>query len=140
MADNAPELKRNYDILQETSSDEEYAKAYLGFESEVIDIALIEKIPAALVVVPAGFDWMDVGGFKDLHEANRSDEANNYVKGENIHLIEVENTFVRNEDPSTNVAIIGLDNIVVVNTKDGVLVARKDLSSRVGEIAKKIQN
>lgn len=140
MADNAPELKRNYDILQETSSDEEYAKAYLGFESEVIDIALIEKIPASLVVVPAGFDWMDVGGFKDLHEANRSDEANNYVKGENIHLIEVENTFVRNEDPSTNVAIIGLDNIVVVNTKDGVLVARKDLSSRVGEIAKKIQN
>jgi mannose-1-phosphate guanylyltransferase len=34
--------------------------------------------------------------------------------------------------------VIGLDNVVVVNTPHGLLVARKDLSQRVGEIAKKL--
>jgi hypothetical protein len=34
--------------------------------------------------------------------------------------------------------VIGLDNVVVVNTPNGVLVARKDLSQNVGEIAKKL--
>jgi hypothetical protein len=42
--------------------------------------------------------------------------------------------------PPQPIAVIGLDNIVVVNTKDGILVARKDLSHKVGDIAKKIQN
>ena len=35
--------------------------------------------------------------------------------------------------------MIGLDNVVVVNTPDGILVARKDVSARAGEVAKKLQ-
>jgi mannose-1-phosphate guanylyltransferase len=82
---------------------------------------------------------MDVGNFKDLHEANESDEHGNHLRGKNIHNVEVENAYIRNEDAERPVAVIGLDNIVVINTKDGILVARKDLSHKVGEIAKKIQ-
>jgi len=137
MEQYAPELKANYEKLKDIASPEEYAKIYLSFENEVIDIALIEK-SSSLMVVPARFDWMDVGNFADLHEANQSDEKKNYFKGENIHEIEVENAFIRNDDPDKHIAVIGLDNVVVVNTKDGLLVARKDLSPRVGEIAKKI--
>jgi len=134
----APDLKKNYDALSVIDDDKEYAETYLSFENEVIDVALIEKSPS-LIVVPAGFDWMDVGNFQDLHEANQSDEKKNHFRGENIHDIEVENAFIRNEEPNKPIAVIGLDNIVVVNTKDGILVARKDIALRVGEIAKKIQ-
>ena len=35
-------------------------------------------------------------------------------------------------------AVIGLDNIVVVNTSNGILIARKDVSAKVGDIAKQI--
>lgn len=141
MEQYAPELKNNYDRLVsiDDSTSEAYAQTYLSFNNEVIDTALIEK-SQTLLVVPASFDWMDVGNFKDLHEANESDARANHFRGENIHDIEVENAYVRNEESEKHIAIIGLDNIVVVNTKDGILVARKDLSHRVGEIAKKIQN
>lgn len=140
MRRSAPELMASYESLAaiEPPLTDVYKETYLGLDNQVIDIALIEKAQS-LAVVSASFDWMDVGNFKDLHEANQSDEKNNYFNGENIHEIEVENAFIRNEDPSKHVAVIGLDNIVVVNTKDGILVARKDLSPRVGEIAKKIQ-
>lgn len=138
MEQYAPELKENYEKLKSIEDADEYAKTYLSFENEVIDIALIEK-SKSLIVIPASFDWMDVGNFKDLHEANSSDKNNNYFKGENIYDIEVENAFIRNEEPEKHIAVIGLDNVVVVNTKNGLLVARKDLSPRVGEIAKRIQ-
>jgi mannose-1-phosphate guanylyltransferase len=141
MREYAPDLLNNYEKLFSIadSSSEEYKDTYLSFENEVIDIALIEK-SKSLLVIPASFDWMDVGNFKDLHEANQSDSAGNHFRGNNIHAEEVENAYIRNEDSDTHVAVIGLDNIVVVNTKDGILVARKDLAHKVGEIAKKIQN
>lgn len=140
MERSAPELKKSYEELAAISdpTSQAYAEAYLALDNQVIDIALIEKAKN-LAVVSASFDWMDVGNFKDLHEANQSDKDNNYFKGENIHDIEVQNAFIRNEDPNKHIAVIGLDNIVVVNTKEGILISRKDLSPRVGEIAKKIQ-
>ncbi len=136
MEQYAPELKANYEKLVkiEDANTEGYEKTYLDFENEVIDIALIEK-SKNLVVVPASFDWMDVGNFKDLHKANESDEQGNYYRGKAIHSIEIENTYIRNEEEKP-VVVIGLDNVVVVNTKDGILVARKDLSHKVGSVVK----
>lgn len=139
MEQYAPELKQNYEKLSAVNDAKDYEKTYLSFENEVIDVALIEK-SQSLIVIPAGFDWMDVGNFKDLHDANLSDENRNHFRGDNIHDIEVENAYIRNEDSERHIAVIGLDNVVVVNTKDGILIARKDLSPRVGEIAKKIQS
>lgn len=140
MEQYAPELARNYQTLLTISdeSGDEYRDTYLGFTNEVIDVALIEK-SQSLVVVPASFDWMDVGNFSDLHAANEKDEQANYFSGDNIHDIEVENAYVRNEEPHKPIAVIGLDNVVVVNTPEGLLVARKDIAARVGEIAKKVQ-
>lgn len=115
----------------------EYNEAYLSLENEIIDYALSEK-SQNLAVVPASFDWMDVGSFKDLHDAVPRDEDGNYFHGDAIYPIEVENTYVRNEETKP-IAIIGLDNVVVVNTPHGILVARKDVSQRTGEVAKKLQ-
>lgn len=48
------------------------------------------------------------------------------------------NSLIKNHDNDRPVAVIGMDNVVVINTKGGVLVARKDLSQKVGEIRKRI--
>jgi len=138
IANSAPDLQESYNRLSAISehSCEEYNNAYLELDNQVIDIALIEKA-RGLSVVAASFDWVDVGSFKDLHDTVVQDEQGNHVQGNNIHAIDVENTYVRNET-STPVAVIGLDNIIVVNTPEGLLVARKDASPKVGEIAKKI--
>ncbi len=131
-------LYENYQKLSnEVIGSEEYKKLYLSFEKQAIDYALIEKV-TNLLVVPASFDWIDLGSFKDLHAANLSDEFGNHFRGKNIEYLDVANSYIRNEEDKP-VAIIGLDNIVVINTKNGILVSRKDLSQKVGDIAKKIQ-
>jgi mannose-1-phosphate guanylyltransferase len=139
MQRSAPELQASFDSLSsvnEAGSDA-YNEAYLALDNQVIDVALIEKA-RSLAVVAASFDWMDVGSFKDLHDVVPRDEQGNYFRGENIHPIDVENVYVRNEEDKP-IAVIGLDNVVVVNTPDGLLVARKDVSHRTGEVAKKLQ-
>lgn len=50
----------------------------------------------------------------------------------------MDNTYIRNEEEGKHIAVIGLDNVVVVNTPDGLLVARKDLSQKVKEAVAKI--
>lgn len=138
MEHSAPELKDNYEKLiaiDDVNSDE-YKNTYLSFENEVIDRALIEKAEN-LAVISASFDWMDLGSFNDLHTANESDEKGNHCRGDNIHNEEVENAYIRNEE-NKPVIVIGLDNVAIVNTPEGILVARKDLSQKVGDIVKKM--
>jgi mannose-1-phosphate guanylyltransferase len=138
MEESAPELKENYEKLLaiDDTNSEDYKETYLSFENEVIDRALIEKAKN-LAVVSASFDWMDLGSFKDLHTANESDEKGNHVRGDNVHPEEVENAYIRNEEDKP-VIVIGLDNVAIVNTPAGVLVARKDLSQKVGDIVKQM--
>ena len=139
MKSSAPVLLERYEALMGLDDGtKEYVDTYHSFESDSIDYALIEKAKK-LIVTPATFDWMDVGNFKDLHDVNEQDEVGNYIYGDKVHMIEVENAYVRNEEEK-DIAIIGLDNVVVVNTPDGLLVARKDLAPKVGDIAKKIQS
>jgi mannose-1-phosphate guanylyltransferase/mannose-6-phosphate isomerase len=135
----APELYKDYKKLTAIKDikSEKFKKVYLSFKKDSIDYALIEKAKK-LLVIPANFDWIDLGSFKDLHAANLSDEFGNHFRGKNIEYLDVANSYVRNEETKP-VAVIGLDNIVVINTKEGILVARKDLSQKIGEIAKKIQ-
>ena len=140
MQQSAPDLWSNYQTLASIADfgSEAYNHTYLALDNQVIDIALIEKAHK-LAMVSASFDWMDIGNFKDLHDAVTKDEAGNYAYGDNIHTIDVANTYIRNEQPDKPVAVIGLDNVVVVNTPDGVLVARRDVAAKCGDIAKKLQ-
>jgi len=137
---SAPNLQSDFEKLASIAKigSKEYNDTYLSFDNQVIDIALIEKAHS-LAVVSASFDWMDIGSFKDLHDVVPQDKRGNYFSGDNIHAIDVENVFVRNEEDDKPVAVIGLDNVVVVNTPDGILVSRKDVSHRTGEVAKKLQ-
>jgi mannose-1-phosphate guanylyltransferase/mannose-6-phosphate isomerase len=139
MQRSASDLKASYDKLSAIGehAGNEYNDAYLALGNQVIDIALIEKAKD-LAVVSASFDWMDIGNFKDLHEVVVKDVRGNYFEGKGINQIDVENVYVRNEEDKP-IAVIGLDNIVVVNTPDGILVARKDVSHLTGEVAKKLQ-
>lgn len=133
---SSPELQQSVDALVAVHEwpSEAYNTTYLSLDNQVIDYALSEKSDN-LSVVAANFDWMDIGSFKDLHDIVERDEQGNYLKGEAIHALDVENVYVRNEEAKP-IAVIGLDNVVVVNTPDGILVARKDVSHRTGEVAK----
>ncbi len=133
MHEHAPELYESYQKLL-NASPEDYEAIYLAFKTVAIDYALIEKVPD-LLVIPASFDWMDLGSFGDLHKAVGGDQQGNHVHGK-VEIEEVQNSFIQNHEAKP-IAVIGLDNVVVINTPEGILVARKDLSQKVGDVSKR---
>lgn len=135
MKEHAPTMHEAYSRLSGAKNKAEYEETYLSFENTAIDYALIEKV-SNLLVVPAAFDWMDIGSFGDLHKAVESDEKGNHINGTHIELEDVSNSYVRN-DEGRPIAVIGLDNIAVINTPNGLLVTRKDLAQKVGDVGKR---
>jgi mannose-1-phosphate guanylyltransferase len=133
---HAPELFESY-LKLEAAAPNEYEKTYLSFTSNSIEYALIEKAQG-LLVVPASFDWMDLGSFADLYKTVDHDEAGNHTNG-NVQLEEVENSFIQNHEDKP-IAVIGVDNLIIVNTPNGILVTRKDLSQKVGDISKRFND
>lgn len=135
MQTDAPDLYASFEKLAQTTP-ETYEETYLAFESNTIDYALIEKVHN-LLVVPASFDWMDLGSFSDMHKAASQNDDGNSLQGQ-VEVEEVTNSYVQNQEDKP-VAVIGLDNVVVVNTPHGIVVARKDLSQKVGDVSKRFQ-
>ena len=135
----APTWFENYKKLVATTDAESYKDTYLSFESDAIDYALMER-DDELQVVPASFDWMDVGSFSDVHKAVETDKIGNHINCERIAVEDVENSLIINEEPDKQIGIIGLDNIVVINTKHGLLITRKDQDQKVKDIVNKLKD
>jgi mannose-1-phosphate guanylyltransferase/mannose-6-phosphate isomerase len=140
------EIKRSSEVMQsgwemlsavKDFPSDNYDQTYLSLESNTIDFSLMEPAKE-LLVLPASFDWADVGSFRDLDGLVEKDSDGNYQKGGGIKTIETQDAYIRNEEDKP-IAVIGLSDVVVVNTKDGLLIARKDVAHKTGDVAKKLQ-
>ncbi len=103
--------------------------------SDSIDYAVMEKTSHA-VVVPADIGWSDVGSWSALWEVQQADtqqrdDYGNVQRGD-VYLDGVSNSLVRAE--SRIVAVIGVQDLVVVETEDAVLVAHKQQVQRVKQV------
>jgi mannose-1-phosphate guanylyltransferase/mannose-6-phosphate isomerase len=108
---------------QNSSSDLDFKRVdSLEFEkspSLSIDHAIMERIKN-LHVIPYPSDWSDVGAWNAITTLTNQDEDGNTIQGDGV-LLESSNTFVRAE--SRLVTGIGLENLIVIETRDAVLVA-----------------
>ena len=109
--------------------------AFASCPSDSIDYAVMEHTALA-VVVPADIGWSDVGSWSALWEVQAADAAANVTRGD-VYLDDVSGSLVRAE--SRIVALVGVKDLVVVETDDAVLVAHKDQVQRVKNIVAHLQ-
>jgi mannose-1-phosphate guanylyltransferase / mannose-6-phosphate isomerase len=111
------------------------AEAFKASPSDSIDYAVMEKTDrAAMVPLTAG--WSDVGSWAALHDVSPQDEAGNSVSGD-VVTVDCRQTYIRGQ--SRLVTAVGLENMVVVEDKDSVLVARKEKSQDVKQLVEQLQ-
>jgi len=104
--------------------------------SESIDYAVMEKTEDA-VVVPMDAGWSDIGSWSSLWDISQKDDNGNATHGD-VMLHETNNSYVRTDGKL--VAAIGVDDLVIVSTKDVLVVAHKDSVQNVKVIAEKIKS
>ncbi len=125
--------------MQEVDPDLDFIRvnqqAFLACPSESIDYAVMEKTDAA-VVVPLDARWSDVGSWSSLWDISEKNSQGNVHKGDVLSFDSRDN-YVFAE--TALVATVGLQNTVVVQTKDAVLVAAKDKVQDVKAIVQQLK-
>ncbi|MBP2291428.1 mannose-1-phosphate guanylyltransferase/mannose-6-phosphate isomerase [Azospirillum rugosum] len=106
------------------------ADAFAQAPSISIDHAVMEQTDKA-VEVPCDIDWADVGNWASLWQVGTKDGNGNVTRGDVI-TSDASDCYIRSEGPLT--AVLGLDNVVVVNTGDAVLVAARDRAQNIKEV------
>ena len=102
-----------------------------------IDFAVMEK-SEIIQCIPVDFGWNDVGGYNSLEEVFEKDEDNNIVKDVKYVQLDSKNNIVISDRESRLITSIGVSNMVIVDTKDALLVCNKDDSQRIKELLKKL--
>lgn len=111
-------------------------EAFSVCPDDSIDYAVMEKTTkACMVTLDAG--WNDVGSWTSLWDtAKNKDENNNVVLGDVI-LTDVNDSYINSEQRL--ISVIGLDNVIVVETKDAVLVAAKDQVQNIKRVVSQLK-
>ncbi len=103
-------------------------ESFLAQPDISIDYAIMERA-ARVAVVPATFDWSDIGSWKAISDIDaESDEAGNRVRGQAV-IVESENCYIQSD--ARMVAAVGVKDLVIVDTGDAVLVAARDRAQQV---------
>lgn len=99
------------------------------------DIGVLEKTKLCKVV-PVSFKWSDVGSFSSLDKIFDKDENSNIIMSDSKVLgIDSKKNIVINKENNKNIAVVGLDDIIVVNTKDNILICKKSADQEIKKIA-----
>jgi mannose-1-phosphate guanylyltransferase len=122
---------------------EVFAELYPRCENISIDYAVLEprstkgEHHSNLYCLPAEFGWSDLGSWTALYEyhlGERGSEEGNVVEAAGSLALDARGNYVYS--PNKFIALVGVDDLVVVETDDAILITRRDRSQDVGRVVK----
>ena len=105
-------------------------------KAQSIDHALMEKAER-VAVVPVRMGWSDIGSWDALHDAGEPDAEGNVASGD-VLALDTHNCLLRSDGPT--VVTLGVEDLVVVATAEGVLVSRRGDTQRVREAVARLKD
>ena len=131
----APQVLKNCEkCLEKSKVDLDFLrleeKSFKNCEDTSIDISVFEKTKNAFVI-PLKCGWDDVGNWESLWKISKKDLNGNSLKGRVLSQ-NTKDSIIRSEDKL--VVAIGLENVVIVETKDVVLVANSKSSQSIKNV------
>jgi mannose-1-phosphate guanylyltransferase len=120
-----------------TSSESEFINEnYADAENVSIDYAVMEKANNVFVL-PATFDWNDLGTWGSLHDKLDKDDQNNSVVNATVLLENASNNIIRSDAKKT-VVIDGLHDYIIVDNQDVLLIYPKSKEQDIKQIVAKL--
>jgi mannose-1-phosphate guanylyltransferase len=87
------------------------------------------------VVIPISFPWSDVGSWSALYEYLRTNDKDNVTKGD---VVEVDSSGCLVFSGGKQIALVGVEDLVVVESEDSILVLNKEKSQDVKKVVEEI--
>ncbi|HPO48880.1 MAG TPA: mannose-1-phosphate guanylyltransferase/mannose-6-phosphate isomerase [Spirochaetota bacterium] len=108
------------------------------FQNISIDYALMEKSDL-LVVIPSEFGWSDVGSFQSLFEILPKDKDNNSLKIKEEDYVNIDSKNLLVYGSGRKIATINLSDLIIIDTKDALLISDNTKTESVKEVVKRLQ-
>lgn len=141
----APEMYQGLEKIMEADgkphAQEVLKREYHNFPRESVEYAIFEKLPKdKRAVIPVEIGWEDAGTWELFYKALITPKVKTIIEGEvETELINSERNLIIGPKGKV-IALIGLSDIVVVDTKDGLLVCRMEDTDLVKEVFKKLES
>ena len=147
LPETAPLLEKIAAAYGTSKFEEVFHEQYPKCENISVDYAVLEPRSAKgehsshLYCLPAEFSWNDLGSWASLYEYQtetrlRGDGDGNVSETEGHMAIDAANNYIFS--PKKFVALVGVENLVIVDTEDALLIAHRDHSQDVGKIVKEL--
>ncbi|MGA3373402.1 MAG: mannose-1-phosphate guanylyltransferase [Terracidiphilus sp.] len=147
MPETAPLLETIAAAYGTPQFDEVFREVYPKCENISVDYAVLEPRSAKgehlshLYCIPAEFSWNDLGSWAALYEYQtetrlRGDGEGNVTDSNGHMALDAVNNYIYS--PHKFVALVGVKNLVIVDTEDALLIAHRDHSQDVGKIVKEL--
>lgn len=140
LAAHAPEVHAALEPIRAAVGGPEFEEAVRAHfprsPSISIDYAVMEKSPS-IAVIPCDCGWSDLGTFAALDEVVPPDEAGNVKSGEVLALDSFRNVVWGR--PGKPIALVGCEDLIVVDTEDALLVCRRDRAQEVREVVEALE-
>lgn len=108
---------------------------YHRVESISIDYGIMEKAQQ-VYVIQADFGWSDVGSWLAAWELGDKDPSGNSIHGDSVEVVDTHNSYVHNAGDRL-IALVGMEDVVVVDTGDAILIMPKSKSQDVKTLLEK---
>ena len=105
-------------------------------KSESIDYGILEK-EQNIYVIPGNFGWDDVGSWLSVERIKTQDDKGNVISG-NVAYVDVNNCIV--EADKKLIALVGLNDLVVVDTDDATLICSKEKTADIKKVLEQLRN
>jgi mannose-1-phosphate guanylyltransferase len=107
----------------------------LNIEENSIDFALLEKTPVVKAIL-ADIEWTDLGSFDSLYDEFKKDENNNAVLKGALNINSKNNLIMSS---SRMVATIDIEDLIVIDTDDALLIAKRGSSQNVKKVVEELK-
>jgi len=135
-----PDLSATLETLAEVWGTPAYAETlarlWPALRKETIDYGVMEKA-AQVAVIPVDMEWSDIGAWSSVMDMHPHDAAGNVLLGDVIN-VDGANTMVFSQGERL-IVTIGVQDLIVVDTPDTVMIARRDQSERVREVVEQLK-
>lgn len=137
-----PELYTSIENISNVVDTENYddvlIEEYNKLQAESIDYGIMEKTDN-IYVIPGNFGWDDVGSWLSVERLKKVDENNNILDGHITDYIS-KNNIVINKCNDKIIAMVGIENTVIINTEDVTLIMNKENSQDLKKMLQQLKN
>jgi len=139
-----PDLKAKLNqialLIDKPGFEKEFPEIWASIKPQTIDYGIMENAADVLLLKAENLKWNDVGSWDSLFDFLPADRSGNVIKNTQSMVIDSKNVLMLNENNKKIIAVVGLQDLVVIDTEHALLICKKGETQRVKEIVEELKN